>query len=201
MNANTNCPHYDMAMTTASTVGRNFKTLRENKRNLTRALVLAVADEGFDQKSAFNDAKTRMGWAKMEKDEKNNASVAFTACTTVILAWPHLADDVKTSFRDGEWLVSTLAKSIKDADKAREEAEKEALEARERAEENERREANGEPPLPTEPVEEDRSEAILAVAAMLETALNENEQAAMAMLFDAVEAYQLRIAEAAKQAA
>jgi hypothetical protein len=186
-----NNPHYTAALAVASTIGRNFKTLRENKRALGRSLVLAIAVEGFDRKAAIIDAKNRMGWAKMEKDEKNNASVLFNAVTTCIDAWPHLEPEVKTAFTAGELLVSTLAATIKAADKARETAEAEAARA------SEGESGDDTTPTPTsEPEVQDRSDAILAIIPLFgeDAVLTDNEQAALALLLDAVTAYELRVA-------
>lgn len=190
-----NCPHYDAAINSGRLVGGNYVTLRKNKREFMRSLVLAIAVESYDQKTAINAAKAAMKFAVMAKDEKNNANVMFANVRTVTEAWPTLADDVKKLIVANEGpAIATLAGDIRKAEKEAEE------EAAKRLAETETTDATTtETPSPsdevTAPATTDNVAAINAVTALIGTDLTEDESIAMIALFDAVDAYRSLVVE------
>lgn len=198
----TNSPNHDAALKLASTVGTNLGTLRKNKRALAHNLVMAVAVEGFGWTDVWAKAKAKMGFAKLEKPEQNQINVLGTAVKTIILAWPTLADDVKASFAKGEIVFSTLATSIKDAEKAVDKAAGEAA-ATEEAGEEARTHVDADhgdtPPVA------DRSAMIAEVAAMFRVDASaadftQGEIAAMLDLLAAVDTFKQNVMGVAKAA-
>jgi len=121
----TNAPRYDAMLKVASTVGANIKTLRANKRALACGLILAVAVEDFKWRDAWDAAKKAAKFSTMEKDEQNGFNVMGTACRTVIDHFDTLDKDQREAITNLTATTSTMAKAIKDAIKAKEEAEKE----------------------------------------------------------------------------
>lgn len=120
-----NAPRYDAMLKVAGTVGANIKTLRANKRALACGLILAVAVEDFKWRDAWDAAKKAAKFSTMEKDEQNGFNVMGTACRTVIDHYDTLDADQKEAIGNLTATTSTMAKAIKDAIKAKEEAEKE----------------------------------------------------------------------------
>jgi hypothetical protein len=118
-----NHAHYDAAMNDARLLGGNFKTLRNRKRALAVNLIRAAHVEDFALEPLISDTKSKMSWLKLADDERNQMGVFFNALRVISGAWPKLPDDVKASFLAGEKVFSTLAKEIKDAEKAEAEAE------------------------------------------------------------------------------
>ncbi len=190
----TNAVNHDAALALAKTVGTNLSTLRKNKRKLAYNLVMATAVEGFGWTDVWASAKKAMGFAKLDKSEQNQINVLGTACKTIILAWPTLEQDVKDAFRKEELIFSTLATSIKDAEKARDKAEAEA-EAK----------ANADADTPA-PVGSDRMAMIEEVTAMFDADMDAasftpEEIAALAALIAKVDAFKVAaIAKASKAA-
>jgi alkylhydroperoxidase family enzyme len=200
----TNHVNHDAALKLASTVGTNMGTLRKNKRALAHNLVLAVAVEGFGWADVWKSAKAKMGFAKLEKPEQNQINVLGTAVKTIILAWPTLGDDVKAAFTKGELIFSTLATSIKDAEKAADKAEADAA-ATEAAGEEASSHADADhgdtPPAPVA----DRSAMIAEVAAMFDADMDAaqftaDEVTAMLDLIAKVEAFKAATVAKAKAA-
>lgn len=114
----TNKAAYDGALAIARTVGTNFKTLRDNKRKLAFNLVCASVVEGFALAEAITDAKKAMRWGRLDSTEQNQMNVLFTAVRVIDGAWKILPEDKRKAFLAGEIVYSTLAKDIKDAEKA-----------------------------------------------------------------------------------
>lgn len=161
----TNSPRYDAAMLIAKTVGTNFKTLRNNKRALACGLILACAVEDYKWRDAWAEAKKAAGFAKLEKDEQNQFNVMGTACRIVIDNYDLLTDDEKEAIGNLTCATSTIAKRIKDAEKAADEAAKaeaEKVKAGEDASQHADEDIDGK----VEPIAEDRSSMVATVAAM-----------------------------------
>lgn len=201
----TNAANHDAALALAKTVGTNLSTLRKNKRKLAYNLVMATAVEGFGWTDVWASAKKAMGFAKLDKPEQNQINVLGTACKTIILAWPTLADDVKDAFRKEELIFSTLATSIKDAEKARDKAEADAeatAEASAEASSHADADIDGKP----EAEASDRTAMIEEVAAMFDADMDAasftpSEIAALADLIAKVDAFKAAtIAKASKAA-
>lgn len=121
----TNAIHYDAMVKIAGTVGANIKTLRANKRALACGLILAVAVEDFKWRDAWDAAKKAAKFSTMEKDEQNQFNVMGTACRVVIDHYDTLDKDQKEAIGNLTATTSTMAKAIKDALKAKDDAEKE----------------------------------------------------------------------------
>lgn len=132
--AGSNHARYDAAMDASRLLGGNFKLIRERKRKLAVDLVAASVVEGFALGDAIKDAKSAMRWTKLASDEQNQMNVLFNAVRVIDGAWKSLPEDVQRSFLAGERIFSTLAKEIKDAEKAALKAEAEAEDATEQAE-------------------------------------------------------------------
>lgn len=202
----TNAVNHDAALALAKTVGTNLSTLRKNKRKLAYNLVMATAVEGFGWTDVWASAKKAMGFAKLDKSEQNQINVLGTACKTIILAWPTLEQDVKDAFRKEELIFSTLATSIKDAEKARDKAEAEAeAKAKAEAEAEAEAKANADADTPA-PVGSDRMAMIEEVTAMFDADMDAasftpEEIAALAALIAKVDAFKVAaIAKASKAA-
>jgi hypothetical protein len=120
----------------------------------------------------------------------------FTRLSKVNGAWDVLTDDIKTGLLAGEVSFQTtynaILKAEKEADKAATEAEaaSKAAEAGKTLGDDEK-----EPVAPNV-----NADAINAVIALVGTDLDETSSAAMATLFDAIDAYRALIAETAIEA-
>lgn len=123
-----NAPRYEAAMNLAGLIGGNFKLIRDRKRQLAVDLVAASVVEGFALADAIKAAKGKLKWTRLETAEQSQMNVLFTAVRLIDGAWKSLPQEVQTAFLNGEKVFSTLAKEIKDAEKA-------ALEAEDKAEE------------------------------------------------------------------
>lgn len=156
MTTNSNCAAYNAAMENARLLGGNFKLVRERKRHLARDLVAASVVEGFALADAITDAKGKLRWTKLVRDEQNQMNVLFAAVRVIDGAWKVLGPDVQKAFLAGEKIFSTLAKEIKAAEKAKLEAQAEAEDAAKLAEQVRNTPVRREPePLPepnTDPI-------------------------------------------------
>ena len=198
----TNHANHDAAIALATRVGTNLKTLRDNKRKLAYNLVMATAVEGFGWTDVWASAKKAMGFAKLEKPEQNQINVFGSAIKTIILAWPTLADDVKASFSKEEIVFSTLATSIKDAEKA---ADKLEVEQAATTEAGEQASTTPDPREQAPAVVQDRSDMIAMVAAMFRVdadaaSFTPAEITAMTDLIVAVDAFKAATIEQAQAA-
>jgi len=200
MTAISNHAHADATQKLAATVGSNFKTLRDNKRKLAQSLILSVAVEGFVWTDQWAAVKKSMKFANLEKPEQNQINVFGTMCKTVVLAWAGLPAETKDDFIAGKLLASTLATTIKDAEKARDKAEGEEqskVEAGEQASQQpDPRDAK------PEPVQQDRTAMIQTVAALFVDGADFTSDEIAAMLdligkVDAFKAAQIKQAQAA----
>lgn len=196
---------YDAAMKIAGTLSSNFKTLRDNKRTLAHSLVMASVAEGYALSEAITDAKARVKWTKLASDEQNQLNVLFTAVRTIDGAWKALTVEVQKDFAEGKIVFSTLAKQIKEAEKAELEARAKAEAGDEVAEE-----------ARNEPVGEDgRPEAVAPTDAVVEAmaliegfldgqadaeGLSEAQVLRLWTLKAALDAFEGRVADAAKPA-
>lgn len=194
-----NHPAYDTALRLSTNVGNNIRTLRDNKRKLAQSLVIAVAVEGFRWKEAWEASKKAAKFATMEKPEQNGFNVMGTACRTIIDEWADLPVETRDGFTKGELVPSTLAATIKDAEKAKAKAEAEA--------------ANPTPPASEEPKGEDNTAPedanvnpnVTALRTVIEMLAGDtfatDETPLVIDLMSAVDALRARIAEATAKAA
>lgn len=159
--SDTNHAALDAAFKIASTLGTNFKTLRDNKRKLAYSLVVSSVVEGFALQETITDAKSKMKWTKLDASEQNQMNVLFTAVRVIDGAWKGLDEATRKAFVAGEIIFSTLAKAIKDAEKARLEAEAKAEAEAEKADSE--RDAPADPKT-GKPVSDPLVDAMRAVA-------------------------------------
>ncbi len=212
-----NHPNHDQAMKLASTVGANIRTLRVNSQTMLRALVVAIAVENFDQKSTLDAAKANMKYAKCETSEQALIRRQLSNVRAVVEAYALLSDDQKAALASGAVpskeskaftdnaldvpataQVNHLAKLISDRDKA---IEKAAKDADTTAPESETEETESAPPSDETPADSDDTAHIMATIALIEGGtFSDDQMAAIALLFDTVDAYRERIVEAANAA-
>lgn len=204
MNAISNHAHADATQKLASTVGANFKTLRDNKRKLAQSLILSVAVEGFVWTDQWAAVKKSMKFANLEKPEQNQINVFGTMCKTVVLAWSGLDKAVQDDFIAGKLLASTLATTIKEAEKARDKADKEEQDKQDAGEQASQQPdpRDDKPEAQPEPVAKDRVEMIETVAALFVDGADFTQGEINAMLdliakVDAFKAAQIKAAQAA----
>lgn len=198
-----NAPRYDAMLKVAGTVGANIKTLRTNKRALACGLILAVAVEDFKWRDAWDAAKKAAKFSTMEKDEQNGFHVMGTACRTVIDHFDTLDKDQVEAIKNLTATTSTMAKAIKDAIKAKDEADKE--EAAKEAAGEDASKAQAQTP---EKDAKAQAQAPSANVAALQTAIAllgqdsfaSDETPLIVDLMAAVDALRARIAEVAKAA-
>ena len=203
MTAISNHAHADATQKLAATVGSNFKTLRDNKRKLAQSLILSVAVEGFVWTDQWAAVKKSMKFANLEKPEQNQINVFGTMCKTVVLAWSGLDKAVQDDFIAGKLLASTLATTIKDAEKARDKADGEEQSKVEAGEEASKQ---ADPRDATPAPVADRSAMIREVASMFNVdadaaTMTGDELAAMLDLVAAVDAFKAATIGKAAQAA
>lgn len=106
------------AIVIAKRVSTNFKTLRENKRALARYLVISSAVEGEAFAKLQMDVKKEMNWTRLASDEQAQMNVFFGQCRVIDGAWSLLPVETQKAFVEGHIIFSTLAKKIKDDEKA-----------------------------------------------------------------------------------
>lgn len=198
-----NAPRYDAMLKIAGTVGANIKTLRTNKRALACGLILAVAVEDFKWRDAWDAAKKAAKFSTMEKDEQNGFNVMGTACRTVIDHYDTLDKDQVEAIKNLTATTSTMAKAIKDAIKAKDEAEKEEA-AKEAAGEEA---SKAQPQTPEKDAKQAPAPSANVAALQASIALlagdtfAEDETPLVLELMLAVDGLRQRIAEAARAAA
>lgn len=111
------------AIVIAKRVSSNFKTLRENTRSLARHLVVSSAVDGEAFARLQVDVKKEMNWTRLASNEQSQMNVLFSQCRTIIGAWSLLSIETQKAFIAGEIIYSTLAKKVKDDEKAALEAD------------------------------------------------------------------------------
>lgn len=205
----TNHPAHDTAMSVSKLVGTNISTLRKNTQTLLRSLVVAIAVENFDQKSTLDASKAAMGYAKLEKKEQGLIRQQFSNVRTVIENYKLFTDVQRMALASGVIPAdATDAKAFPDFD-APASPQVNQLAAHCKARDKAAELAAAAPEVSTEVAEElpettddaPTSDDTAHIFATIETIDSENPSddqiAALALLFDAVDAYRQRVILAA----
>lgn len=199
MTTASNHPHYDATLAHAKELGADFRSAMRRKRKLAVSLISAAHVEDFKLEPLIVNTKQAMGFAKLDKADKNQALVFFSALRTISGAWPTLPKDVRDAFLAGEKIYSTLAGEIKAAEKKANEPEPEPKPEPE-ADAPPAPEAEAPAPEPA-PEADANVAAIDAVTAILDgnaEGISEDALAALTRLMVAMDGFRTRAAEAAQ---
>ena len=207
MNAISNHPNHDLAMSTSKLVGSNISTLRKNTQTLLRSLVVAIAVENFDQKTTIEASKAAMGYAKPEKKEQGPIRQQMMNVRTVIENWSLFTDEQRAALASGT-LPSGEAKAFADADlpaspqvnqlAAHCKARDKAIELAAATPASDDTPVSDEvTPTPDAPATVDDCAHIMATIETINSESPSDDQiAALAHLFDTVDAYRANLIEA-----
>lgn len=205
-------PRYDEAMTAAKAFATAATTAGKSTRKMAGAILLASCADEYALEPLLEDAKRAMGYAKLDKRDQACIRKVAQDIRTVAGAWPTLPDSVKAEAISGKLLFPALLSDVKRRN-AEEEKRASELAVQEEAEAEAKRLAEAGFNTPEEEakvqaeadalVERDRFAALASnwfIGTMATDERTDGENAALAAMFDAIDAYRLATVQMQEEA-